>query len=169
DCREPLDEFIRQVTHLREKLDVFLLQLPPKLAFDRRQVDEFLKLFRARTAVHIACEPRHVSWFTEPAADLLRRHNICRVAADPAITELAALPGAWGGIEYWRLHGSPVIYRSSYANNIGTIAKRLTQGTSPEHGAWCVFDNTASSAATADALALQRAIFAGKSYLTSMR
>ena len=62
----------------------------------------------------IACEPRHPSWFEPEAEALLERHRVARVAADPARVPAAAVPGGWAGLVYYRLHGSPVIYRSSY-------------------------------------------------------
>ena len=63
-------------------------------------------------------------WFTDEADDLLAGLEVARVAADPAICEAAALPGGWRGLSYWRLHGSPVIYRSSYADRIPAICRR---------------------------------------------
>ena len=83
---------------------------------------------------------------------------IARVAADPAICEAAKQPGGWNGIRYWRLHGSPVIYRSSYRDRIDEFADRLMQEVSADGQVWCIFDNTASSAGAADALALTQAI-----------
>jgi uncharacterized protein YecE (DUF72 family) len=45
------------------------------------------------------------------------------------------------------------MYRSSYAERIPAIAERLRCDEAAE--SWCMFDNTASSAAAADALALR--------------
>jgi uncharacterized protein YecE (DUF72 family) len=110
-------------------------------------------LLAESSSAAIACEPRHPTWF-EPAADaLLADWRVARVAADPARVPEAALPGGWGGLVYFRLHGSPVMYRSAYGpERLGAYADQLrAAGGRP---AWCIFDNTASSAATADALAL---------------
>jgi uncharacterized protein YecE (DUF72 family) len=54
------------------------------------------------------------------------------------------------------LHGSPHIYRSSYDDErLGyyAAAMQLAAG-----DAWCIFDNTASSAATGNALTLSAAL-----------
>lgn len=83
---------------------------------------------------------------------MLAARRIARVAADPALVPAAVDPGGWGGFAYWRLHGSPRIYRSAYeAEQIGRYASAI-QSCGTE--AWCIFDNTASSAATGNALEL---------------
>lgn len=161
DCREPLEAFVRQVAHLGDKLGVLLLQLPPKLAFDPEPAEAFLDLLAGQGLADLACEPRHPSWFSCPATALLERFRVARVAADPDVTGLGAKPGGWDGLHYWRLHGSPQVYRSSYADRIPAIAEAV-QAEPPESGTWCIFDNTASSAATGDALALQQALEHGE-------
>jgi uncharacterized protein YecE (DUF72 family) len=87
----------------------------------------------------------------DEADALLKELEIARVAADPSICQAAARPGGWRGLDYWRLHGSPVIYRSSYADRILDYAERLRQSRAET---WCIFDNTASSAGAGNALAL---------------
>ncbi len=64
----------------------------------------------------------------------------------------------WEGLVYYRLHGSPVIYRSSYEDaRLEAYADALRGEAAP---AWCIFDNTASSAAAANALALMEKVSA---------
>jgi uncharacterized protein YecE (DUF72 family) len=154
DCTGLLDIFLEEAGGLGDKLAVLLLQLPPKLAFDEALVGDFLGELKARTSVQIACEPRHPSWFDPPADALLERLEVARVAADPSVVEQAAVPGGWRGFSYWRLHGSPVIYRSPYAGpRLDAYAAQVREAAQGRE-AWCMFDNTASSAATADALEL---------------
>lgn len=153
DCGEPLGRFLDEVAGLGDKLAVLLLQLPPKLAYDQATAARFLHLLTALTSVRIACEPRHPSWFDEEADALLRRGGIARVAADPAVVPGAARPGGWPGLAYHRLHGSPAMYRSSYDDGrLEGVARALPGDAARER--WCVFDNTASGAATHDALRL---------------
>ena len=153
DCGGLLGEFLDQAHALGDKLAVLLVQLPPKLELDRAVASAFFKELKQRSAARLACEPRNASWFTAEADALLAELKIARVAADPAICEAAALPGGWRGFSYWRLHGSPIIYRSSYADRIDGLAGKLDG-----EDVWCIFDNTASSAATANALALGAAL-----------
>lgn len=152
------DAFLDQAHALGDKLAVLLVQLPPKLEFDAAIVRSFFSDLGGRTAAAIACEPRNASWFSEEAGALLAELRVARVAADPAISPEASQPGGWRGLSYWRLHGSPVVYRSSYAGRIAEYAACVRRSLEAGTESWCIFDNTASSAATADALALRNAL-----------
>lgn len=158
DFQEPLREFIDQAETLGEKLAVLLVQLPPKLEFDPDVAMPFFDALTGTRTAAIACEPRHPSWFNAEVDRLLADAGVARVAADPAICEAASRPGGWRGLSYWRLHGSPVIYRSSYADRILSYAARLSADARAERDVWCIFDNTASSAGAGDALALAEAL-----------
>ena len=158
DCDEALAAFVGEAGALGDKLAVLLVQLPPKLEFDPAVAGRFFATLAALSPAAIACEPRHASWFTDDADALLMQAKVARVAADPARHEGAGVPGGWRGLSYWRLHGSPVLYRSSYADRIASYAEALREDLAAGREAWCVFDNTASSAATGDALALKDAL-----------
>jgi uncharacterized protein YecE (DUF72 family) len=155
DCREPLAKFLDEVHVLGPKLAVLLIQLPPKLSFDVAIAEDFFALVATLTPTQSVCEPRHASWF-DPAPDaFLERQRIARVAADPTPVPAAALPGGWRGMSYWRLHGSPRMYRSAYGTErLFDYAELLQHEQGAGRDAWCVFDNTASSAAIDDALGL---------------
>lgn len=156
-CADLVGDFVLQAQTLQEKLAVLLVQLPPKLELDSAVGRNFFADLASRTTASIACEPRHLSWFTEEADRLLKDLHVARVAADPAICEAAAVPGGWRGLGYWRLHGSPVVYRSSYADRIHDYAARLLASVD-DVDSWCIFDNTASSAGAGDALSLVEAV-----------
>lgn len=157
-CIEALETFLGEAGALGDKLAVLLVQLPPKLAFDADVAERFFDLLSARSPAAIACEPRHPSWFVEDADRLLEGLRVARVGADPARYEGAGEPGGWRGLGYWRLHGSPVMYRSSYVDRIGRYAEALRAEVGAGRETWCIFDNTASSAATNDALSLADAL-----------
>jgi uncharacterized protein YecE (DUF72 family) len=110
-----------------------------------------------RTDARIVCEPRHASWFTQEADTLLVDHEVARAAADPAKVPGAAQFGGWRGISYHRLHGSPVMYRSAYGEErLRSYASEIAADLAAGRQTWCIFDNTASSAALGDALILMR-------------
>lgn len=157
DCAEPLARFLDQVDILGDKLAVLLVQLPPKHEFNDDVAGAFLEMLRQRSNADIVCEPRHPSWFTPAADALMVSLKVARVAADPAICDDAGVPGGWRGLSYWRLHGSPVMYRSSYLDRIPAYAERLRREVKDRRPVWCIFDNTASSAGAGDALALMDA------------
>ena len=160
NCEVELDEFFEQATVLGAKLGVLLVQLPPKHVFDPAAAQIFFKAMSDRIGVEIACEPRHPSWFAPAADRLLISLGVSRVAADPSICEAAARPGGWRGLSYWRLHGSPVIYRSSYRDRIQHFAEQLTADSAASRDVWCIFDNTASSEGAGDALRLSERLTA---------
>ncbi len=154
-CEPLVGRFLAEVSGLGEKLAILLLQLPPKLAFEPAVAEPFLAGLAAASTARLVCEPRHPSWFGEGPDALLGRLGIARAAADPAILPAAALPGGCLELVYWRLHGSPRIYRSSYDDGrVDTYAAALAEARRAGRTAWCIFDNTAASAATGDALAL---------------
>lgn len=151
DCADLLARFLAEAGGLGDKLAVFLVQLPPKLAFDPAVATAFFQLMRSTSSVPIACEPRNLSWFDAEADALLDDLEIARVTADPAICPEAGRPGGWRGLAYHRLHGSPVIYRSAYGEDRLTKLADTLATRDPDRPTWCMFDNTASGAATADA------------------
>jgi uncharacterized protein YecE (DUF72 family) len=71
--------------------------------------------------------------------------------------EAGRAPGGWPPFVYLRLHGTPRVYYSSYEPSLlRALAERLRQAQADGAEAWCIFDNTASGAAAANALELQR-------------
>jgi uncharacterized protein YecE (DUF72 family) len=154
DSADLLDRFLEEVGPLRQRMGPLLIQLPPSLAFDRAVAGEFLRGLRARFEDAVACEPRHPTWFEGEADRLLSGYHVARVAADPARVPEAAIPAGSKDIAYFRLHGSPHMYRSAYERAfLAELADRLNASGAAE--AWCIFDNTASGAAIGDALALK--------------
>lgn len=150
-----LDAFLTEVGALGTCLGPLLIQLPPSLQFDGAVAAGFLADLRARHQGPVALEPRHPSWFEPAAADLLIRHRIARVAADPACVPLAAEPGGSGDLVYIRLHGAPRIYYSAYdAPYLHALAERLRAANAGGADVWCIFDNTALGAAVPNAFAL---------------
>lgn len=150
DIEAPLAQFAAEAGTLDNKLGCVLVQLPPSLALDTAVAGEFLQRLRDQFDGMLACEARHGSWFSDDASALLQRHRITRVIADPP----AGQPGpyvATTGDAYVRLHGSPRIYYSSYDEAyLASVAEWLASRDS-----WCIFDNTASGAATLNALQLR--------------
>ena len=151
-----LERFLEETSGLGAKLGPILVQLPPSFAFDAALASSFFADLRTRFNGDVVFEPRHESWFTQDVEEMLVQHRNARVAADPARVPQAAEPGGYGEIAYIRLHGSPRIYYSAYPTEFlervaQTIADRAARGTRT----WCIFDNTALGAATADALTVK--------------
>lgn len=150
DCEDSLLRFLEEISGLGCKLGGILVQLPPSLALDMPSALTFFTLLRQHYPGAAACEPRHASWFSMQGEHLLQDFRLARVAADPAKFPTAEAPGGDPGFSYYRLHGSPEIYYSSYPEAyLRQLANTLQAASGP---AWCIFDNTARGAATANAL-----------------
>ena len=155
-CGPELDAFLEQAAGLGAKLGGYLLQLPPSQALDRRTASMFFTMFRRRTDARLVVEPRHRSWFTAPADELLARHAVGRVHADPPICDAESERPDTGAWPYWRWHGTPRIYYSAYQEaELQALARILRALPAAGPPAWVIFDNTAHGHATANALRLQ--------------
>lgn len=146
--------FLDQIHCLGEKLGPVLIQLPPSLEFDPARVNKFLWLLRKSYSGDLAWEPRHHSWFEERADALLREYSVARVAADPPCVSDASRPAGLRTLAYFRLHGSPRRYFSSYSESfLNVLAIQLANLVAGAR-VWCIFDNTAAGTAIQNALEL---------------
>lgn len=155
-----LHETIYGISALGEKWGVLLVQLPPSLEFDKLTAKKFLHELRGIYSGPLAWEPRHRSWTSEQALHLLASYDVHKVKADP---EPCPMPPARSPNEtacvYYRLHGTPEIYRSRYSedqlqNRAHDINMILREG----KDVWCIFDNTTFGYATENALELRNFI-----------
>jgi uncharacterized protein YecE (DUF72 family) len=155
DADATLERFLSESASLGEKRGPLLVQLPPSLGFEKSVAETFFDKVRKLFAGSVVCEPRHASWFADSADALLFCFRIARVAADPPPHPRAADPGGWQGLVYYRWHGAPTMYHSSYSDrHLDRLAAALRVAAAPGAPAWCIFDNTAEGAAAINALAL---------------
>jgi len=155
-----LDAFLYETAGLAGRLGGYLLQLPPSQALDTRVAATFFRMFRGRSDAKLACEPRHASWFSCRADELLIRYKVSRVRADPPVAlpppggrcEVSSVEAIW---PYWRWHGSPRKYYSAYTQGqLERLAGELTRTIGSGAEAWVIFDNTAHGFATPNAMQL---------------
>jgi len=150
-----LKTFLADVAPLGSRLGCLLVQLAPGHEYDARIARSFFTSLRKQFDGGVALEPRHESWFGDPANRLLKKFKVARVAADPARADGDGEPAGWPGLAYFRLHGSPRIYYSSYEDDyLHTLAGRLHGLQRARIPTWCIFDNTTLGAATSNALSL---------------
>jgi len=145
-----MKEFFSSVHHLGTKFKVLLLQFPGKMIFHEKNMNRFYELIRKNFEGHIVIEPRNETWVSKESRKLLKDYKISKVIADP---ERCPSPfKTINGLVYYRLHGSPIIYRSSYSK---AYLKRLKKELQGYKDAWCIFDNTTFGQATGNALELR--------------
>jgi uncharacterized protein YecE (DUF72 family) len=162
-ARVPLQEFLADVAGMGRKLGPLLIQLPPSLEFTATVARSFFTMLREEFGGAVVCEPRHASWFSNKAEKILLRFRIGRVATDPTRIDSARAPGGWmishgshgGSVAYYRLHGSPRKYWSSYERSKLEDWAAEVADLPSSVSVWCIFDNTASGAALANALELR--------------
>lgn len=97
--------FVGELAALDGKLGPLLCQLPPNLAFDVSDAEAAFDTMRQTFPGMLVLEPRHTSWATHSAQEVLQRYAIDRVLADPApvwpASDFSEPP------KYVRLHGAP--------------------------------------------------------------
>ncbi|MBS1972549.1 MAG: DUF72 domain-containing protein [Bdellovibrionales bacterium] len=152
-----LKESISRILALQSKLGVLLVQLPPHLDFKVHDVADFFNKLRKLYHGPIAVEPRHYTWLRPEALELMRELKLSKVFADPAPCPLELKDSPLSGVTYFRLHGTPVIYKSDYPK---TLLQELARDFKelPHKNIWCVFDNTTYGYATKNALDLSASL-----------
>jgi uncharacterized protein YecE (DUF72 family) len=154
DVAGPLERFLGEAGELGEKLGCLLVQLPPSLQFEPGAAGPFFEALRARTAVDVVCEPRHLTWTSEAAQRVLAECRVDVVRADPQVVPEVPVRGA---VAYYRLHGSPKVYHSPYSEPyLDALDAQLAAHRRAGRRTWCIFDNTASFEAVPNALSLLR-------------
>jgi uncharacterized protein YecE (DUF72 family) len=155
NAADEVASFFDEIEALQPKLGVVLVQLPPSLDFNAAKVRSFFRSLPRLEGVRLVCEPRHASWFTGSADALLERLEVARAATDPTPFAQAKLPGGSPALRYFRWHGSPRKYYSSYsATRLAAFAAEVSAfGRS---NSWCIFDNTAAYAAWDNAQAIAK-------------
>ncbi|MEO6277773.1 DUF72 domain-containing protein [Roseateles sp.] len=152
---EALARFVGEAGALGKKWAVLLVQLPPSLSFDARVAGAFFDSVHAAFGGAVVCEPRHASWFTPEAEQLMTSCEVARAAVDPAKWPGADMPGGHPSVFYFRWHGSPRMYWSAYESDWLTERATALKALRKRVPRWCVFDNTASGAALGNALELR--------------
>jgi len=146
-----LAQFFDDVRGLGEKLGPILVQLPASADFDRRRARAFFRTLRTLHSGPVACEPRHAGWYGPAASATFVDYDIARVVADPPRPAAAIHAAGSDSLRYTRWHGSPHVYWSAYGDDELRALLDATLNAPPQSVVWCVFDNTASGSALADA------------------
>ncbi len=156
DSGEQLTEVLSAISGLGNKWGALLIQTPPSLEFKKVDAKKFFSSLRSKCPVPVEFEPRHKSWITPKALEILEEYSINKVLADP---EPCRAPLEWRSriehTRYFRLHGSPQIYRSLYSDErIERLEARLRSPLSFSKNTWVIFDNSMFGHATLNALSL---------------
>lgn len=143
-----LSACLEAIAYLEDKWRALLIQFPAGKKFSATNMNKIYKIVRKRFDGIVALEPRNLTWACDESIELMQEYGIIKVIADPE-----KCPGVDVGNEkYYRLHGSPEIYRSNYEDT--SLENLDLEINAIEHEAWCIFDNTTFGYATTNALTL---------------
>ncbi|MGB9785642.1 MAG: DUF72 domain-containing protein [Infirmifilum uzonense] len=120
--------FLERFKDLEESIDFYLFQLPPSLTFNEKVVKR-IELFSA-TCEKIAIEPRHLSWFTMEALNILKDKGVYVVTPDSPLFEGLPSMGVINikGIVYVRMHGRLTWYNYGYMDEeLYEVADRIVE------------------------------------------
>jgi uncharacterized protein YecE (DUF72 family) len=161
---EPVQLFLSRARHLGAKLGPVLLQLPPTLRADIPALDATLGCFPS--AVRVAVELRHESWFTDETAGLLAGHGAALCLADgPKLRTPLWRTADWG---YVRFHEGRATPHPCYGRAaLSSWARRLADTWGEDADVFAFFNNDERGCAVRDATALATA--AGRTGLSPTR
>lgn len=132
---------------LEEKLGPVLFQFPPRFRYDPERLARVLE--QLDLSFDNVLEFRHQGWWCEEVYTALRKCGIsfCGMS-HPDLPDKAVVTGP---IVYYRFHGVPDLYRSSYSeDSLQQFADELKAKDGVKE-VWCYFNNDAAVAAIPNA------------------
>jgi len=132
---------------LQNKLGAILFQLPPKFDYARDKLQRIIESMD--TSFNNVVEFRNASWWNEEVFSIFRKNNIsfCSISISNLPDEVIAGQKNM----YYRFHGVPLLYKSSYSQEyLKKIADNIFADKKIKQ-AYIYFNNTASMAAIENA------------------
>jgi uncharacterized protein YecE (DUF72 family) len=155
DPREPWQRFINNARALKEKLGPILVQLPPNLKVNGKNLDAFLNLVPKN--YKIALEVRHKSWLNKEIYAILNKHKTCLVFTyGEGLPIKEEITTNW---LYLRLHGPEGLYGSKYTKvQLKKFTKKIKNWQKEVKEIYVYFNNDTSGYAIVNAKALKKLI-----------
>lgn len=152
DSQKEIQEFYQTCEEgLKHKLGLVLFQLPPSFHYSDENLD--LVLSNLNTEFQNIIEFRHLSWWNDEVLKIFKEKNItfCNVS-HPTLPDSIAKTNSLG---YFRFHGSPKMFYSSYENEyLEKILESIATKNFEEF--YIYFNNTASIAGISNALEMKK-------------
>lgn len=158
DCERLLNDFYNSIEQgFKEKLGVVLFQLPPQFYYTDERLD--LIIANMKKEFSNTVEFRHESWWNEKVYKRLKKEKIifCGIS-HPTLPDDAIVTGQTA---YYRFHGAPKLYYSSYKKAmLKKIADSFAANKTVKE-AFIYFNNTATVAAIENAIWLKNYVQKG--------
>lgn len=152
DCKDDIKTFYQVCKEgLKEKLGLLLFQLPPSFHYSEENLE--LVLNSLDSSFKNVVEFRHESWWKKEVFEILERHKIifCNVS-HPTLPDSIFKTNSIG---YFRFHGSPKMFYSSYNKDyLQQILLEIRKNSFEEF--YIYFNNTASTAGVLNALEMKK-------------
>ncbi len=153
NCEDLLKDFYgTTIAGLKEKLGTVLFQFPPVFAYTPEHLKLIIKNLSAE--VKNVLEFRHSSWWEEEVFKKFKKRKIIFSGiSHPKLTDEVVVNNK---IAYYRFHGVPDLYYSTYGHNkLKAVADALMKDKAVRE-AYIYFNNTATSGAIENALWLKK-------------
>lgn len=152
DAKHYLGDFYKCVREgLREKLGAVLFQFPANFFYDENRLEKIIGLTDATFRNVVEC--RHESWWDDFVFARLKQANLIFAGMDHP--SLPARVVQTTPVVYYRFHGAPHLYISSYPNRRLEDVAREIQQLENVHKVFVYFNNTAEGAAVENARQFQ--------------
>jgi uncharacterized protein YecE (DUF72 family) len=154
NVREPLARFYEIISRgLRDKIGCVLFQLHASLEFTTENLDQILGA--VDSGFDNVLEFRHKSWWNPVVFESLQKEKItfCGISHPSLPDTVRNTPN----LGYYRFHGTPTLYRSSYSRQaIKRVYASICE--QPPRRMYIYFNNTANGAAIDNAIKLMRMV-----------
>jgi uncharacterized protein YecE (DUF72 family) len=152
NAKRETGDFYNSVTRgLKEKLGCILFQLHPGMVYSEENLDRILETLDHSHTNVIEC--RHPSWWCDEVMKILKREHVtfCSISYPDLPDDVYKT----APVMYYRFHGVPQLYLSSYSKRkLNTIAEKI-QGFRAVKDVYCYFNNDIEVAAVSNAQTLQ--------------
>jgi uncharacterized protein YecE (DUF72 family) len=153
NSEQQLQEFYETVKEgLKNKLGCILFQLPASVEFSEEKLERIINAMD--NSFNNVIEFRNISWWNEKVFAALKKKKI--IFCGVSINKLPGEPVIIADAIYYRFHGVPKLYYSSYKEEEIKIVADSMINSKKIKKAFIYFNNTASLAAIENAEWLQR-------------
>lgn len=155
DTQSLLSDFYGTIQEgLGEKLGPVLFQLPVQVHYSERVLEQLL--VQTDKSFNNVVEFRHASWWKPAVYDALASHELtfCGIS-HPVLPDTAVVNTSTA---YYRFHGVPDLYYSPYSEDFLLHVFKSIRSAKQVAKAFLYFNNTAQTAAIANAQFLQKQV-----------
>lgn len=160
NCKDPLENLFEASSWLKEKLEIFLFQLPPSLKKDYQRIKNFfnllfeLKKYNEFNKYKYVFEFRDESWFCDEIYELLNEYGVGCVISNSGIFPAHNI--ITGNFCYIRMHGSTSLYSSKYNDDeLKEVAEMSLKNINNNVPTYIYFNNDVCGYAIENAISLQ--------------